>query len=230
MTCVVIPTYDEKDNVTPMAEAVLAQGEDIHILFVDDNSPDGTGEVIDSLAEKNERVHCLHRTKKEGLGRAYVAGFKKALELGADDVIQMDCDFSHNPKDIARLLAVNADLVIGSRYVKGGSTPGWPFKRRLISRAGGVFIRTVTGMPIADPTGGFKRWRRAALEKMDLPSVESSGYSFQLEMNHRAWKRGLEIAETPISFTDRERGYSKITPGIALESIKIALKLRFGGK
>ena len=230
MTCVVIPTYDEKDNVTPMTEAVLAQGEDIHILFVDDNSPDGTGEVIDSLAEKNERVHCLHRTKKEGLGRAYVAGFKKALELGADDVIQMDCDFSHNPKDIARLLAVNADLVIGSRYVKGGSTPGWPFKRRLISRAGGVFIRTVTGMPIADPTGGFKRWRRAALEKMDLPSVESSGYSFQLEMNHRAWKRGLEIAETPISFTDRERGYSKITPGIALESIKIALKLRFGGK
>ncbi|MBR2983792.1 MAG: polyprenol monophosphomannose synthase [Kiritimatiellae bacterium] len=230
MTCVVIPTYDEKDNVTPMAEAVLAQGEDIHILFVDDNSPDGTGEVIDSLAEKNERVHCLHRTKKEGLGRAYVAGFMKAMELGADDVIQMDCDFSHNPKDIARLLAVNADLVIGSRYVKGGSTPGWPFKRRLISRAGGVFIRTVTGMPIADPTGGFKRWRRAALEKMDLPSVESSGYSFQLEMNHRAWKRGLEIAETPISFTDRERGYSKITPGIALESIKIALKLRFGGK
>lgn len=230
MTCVVIPTYDEKDNVTPMAEAVLAQGEDIHILFVDDNSPDGTGDVIDSLAEKNKRVHCLHRTKKEGLGRAYVAGFKKALELGAGDVIQMDCDFSHNPKDIARLLAVNADLVIGSRYVKGGSTPGWPFKRRLISRAGGVFIRTVTGMPIADPTGGFKRWRRAALEKMDLPSVESSGYSFQLEMNHRAWKRGLEIAETPISFTDRERGYSKITPGIALESIKIALKLRFGGK
>ena len=230
MTCVVIPTYDEKDNVTPMAEAVLAQGEDIHILFVDDNSPDGTGEVIDSLAEKDARVHCLHRTKKEGLGRAYVAGFKKALELGADDVIQMDCDFSHNPKDIARLLAVDADLVIGSRYVKGGSTPGWPFKRRLISRAGGIFIRTVTGMPIADPTGGFKRWRRAGLEKLDLDSVESSGYSFQLEMNHRAWKRGLKIAETPISFTDRERGYSKITPGIAVESVKIALKLRFGGK
>jgi dolichol-phosphate mannosyltransferase len=213
-----------------MAEAVLAQGDDIHILFVDDNSPDGTGEVIDSLAEKDERVHCLHRTKKEGLGRAYVAGFMKALELGADDVIQMDCDFSHNPKDIVRLLAVDADLVIGSRYVKGGSTPGWPFKRRLISRAGGIFIRTVTGMPIADPTGGFKRWRRAALEKPDLPSVESSGYSFQLEMNHRAWKRGLKIAETPISFTDRERGYSKITPGIAVESIKIALRLRAAGK
>ena len=228
MTCVVIPTYDEKDNVTPMAEAVLAQGDDIHILFVDDNSPDGTGEVIDSLAEKDERVHCLHRTKKEGLGRAYVAGFMKALELGADDVIQMDCDFSHNPKDITRLLAVDADLVIGSRYVKGGSTPGWPFKRRLISRAGGIFIRTVTGMPIADPTGGFKRWRRAALEKLDLDSVESSGYSFQLEMNHRAWKRGYRIREIPIVFTDRVAGTSKITAGIALESIKIALRLRFG--
>jgi dolichol-phosphate mannosyltransferase len=213
-----------------MAEAVLAQGEDIHILFVDDNSPDGTGEVIDSLTEKDKRVHCLHRTKKEGLGRAYVAGFKKALELGAADVIQMDCDFSHNPGDIVRLLSADADLAIGSRYVKGGSTPGWPFKRRLISRAGGIFIRTVTGMPIADPTGGFKRWRRAALEKLDLDSVESSGYSFQLEMNHRAWKRGLEIAEIPIAFTDRERGYSKITPGIAVESVKIALRLRAAGK
>jgi dolichol-phosphate mannosyltransferase len=230
MTCVVIPTYDERENVAAMAEAVLSQGENIHVLFVDDNSPDGTGEVIDSLAEKDARVHCLHRTKKEGLGRAYVAGFKKALELGADDIIQMDCDFSHDPKDIVRLLACDGDLVIGSRYVKGGSTPGWPFKRRLISRAGGIFIRTVTGMPIADPTGGFKRWHRAALEKLDLPSVESSGYSFQLEMNHRAWKRGLKIAETPISFTDRERGYSKITPGIAVESIKIALRLRAAGK
>ena len=213
-----------------MAETVLAQGEDVHILFVDDNSPDGTGEVIDSLSEKDARVHCLHRTKKEGLGRAYVAGFKKALELGADNVIQMDCDFSHDPEDVPRLLAADGDLVIGSRYVKGGSTPGWPFKRRLISRAGGIFIRTVTGMPIADPTGGFKRWRREALEKLDLDSVESSGYSFQLEMNHRAWKRGLKIVETPIAFVDRERGYSKITPGIAAESIKIALKLRAAGK
>jgi dolichol-phosphate mannosyltransferase len=126
------------------------------------------------------------------------------------------------------LWAEDADLVIASRYVKGGSTPGWPFKRRLISRAGGIFIRTVTGMPLADPTGGFKRWRRKALEALDLESVESSGYSFQLEMNHRAWKRGLEIAEIPIAFVDRERGYSKISPGIAIESIKIALRLRSG--
>jgi dolichol-phosphate mannosyltransferase len=213
-----------------MAEAVLAQGEDIHILFVDDNSPDGTGEVIDALSAESPRVHCLHRTKKEGLGRAYVAGFKKALELGAENIIQMDCDFSHDPKDVPRLLAADGDLVIGSRYVRGGSTPGWPLKRRLISRAGGIFIRAVTGMPIADPTGGFKRWRREALEKLDLDSVESSGYSFQLEMNHRAWKRGLRIAETPIAFVDRERGYSKITPGIAVESVRIALRLRSAGK
>lgn len=227
MTCVVIPTYDEKDNVRPMADVVLAQGEDFEILFVDDNSPDGTGAVIDEMCAANARIHVLHREKKEGLGRAYVAGFAKALELGADKVVQMDCDFSHDPKDLSRLVAEDADLVIGSRYVKGGATPGWPFKRRLISRAGGIFIRVVTGMPLRDPTGGFKCWKRRVLEALDLPTVQSAGYSFQLEMNHRTWKRGFAIREIPISFTDRVAGYSKITPGIAVESIKIALKLRF---
>jgi dolichol-phosphate mannosyltransferase len=227
MTCVVIPTYDEKDNVRPMADAVLAQGEDFEILFVDDNSPDGTGAVIDEMCAANVRIHVLHREKKEGLGRAYVAGFAKALELGADKVVQMDCDFSHDPKDLSRLVAEDADLVIGSRYVKGGATPGWPFKRRLISRAGGIFIRVVTGMPLRDPTGGFKCWKRRVLEALDLPTVQSAGYSFQLEMNHRTWKCGFAIREIPISFTDRVAGYSKITPGIAVESIKIALKLRF---
>lgn len=227
MTCVVIPTYDEKDNVRPMADAVLAQGEDFEILFVDDNSPDGTGAVIDEMCAANARIHVLHREKKEGLGRAYVAGFARALELGADKVVQMDCDFSHDPKDLSRLVAEDADLVIGSRYVKGGATPGWPFKRRLISRAGGIFIRVVTGMPLRDPTGGFKCWKRRVLESLDLPTVQSAGYSFQLEMNHRTWKRGFAIREIPISFTDRVAGYSKITPGIAVESIKIALKLRF---
>lgn len=227
MTCVVIPTYDEKDNVRPMADAVLAQGEDFEILFVDDNSPDGTGAVIDEMCAANARIRVLHREKKEGLGRAYVAGFARALELGADKVVQMDCDFSHDPKDLSRLVAEDADLVIGSRYVKGGATPGWPFKRRLISRAGGIFIRVVTGMPLRDPTGGFKCWKRRVLEALDLPTVQSAGYSFQLEMNHRTWKRGFAIREIPISFTDRVAGYSKITPGIAVESIKIALKLRF---
>lgn len=225
-TIVVIPTYDEKDNVAPMAEAVLASH--VELLFVDDNSPDGTGEVLDALAAKEPRIHVLHREKKEGLGRAYVAGFAKALELGAELVVQMDCDFSHDPKDVPRLVAEcegGADLAIGSRYVRGGSTPGWPLKRRLISRAGGIFIRTVTGMPFRDPTGGFKCWRRTALGKIDFATVASAGYSFQLEMNHRAWKAGLVVREIPIAFTDRVAGYSKITAGIAKESLKIAWRL-----
>ena len=256
-TVVVIPTYDEKDNVRPMADAVLATP-DVELLFVDDNSPDGTGDIIEEMMKSEPRVHCLHRTKKEGLGRAYVAGFKEAIRLGADYVVQMDCDFSHDPKDLPRLIEAistpsaptpqlpnsptpqppnsptpqppntSPDLVIGSRYVKGGDTPGWPFKRRLISRAGGIFIRTVTGMPLRDPTGGFKCWKRATLEGLDLDTVESAGYSFQLEMNHRTWKRGFSIKEIPIFFTDRVAGYSKITAGIAVESIKIALRLRFG--
>ena len=227
-TIVVIPTYDEKDNVRPMAAAVLEQGAELEILFVDDNSPDGTGDVIEDMARTEPRIHCLHRTKKEGLGRAYVAGFQRAMELGAERIVQMDCDFSHDPKDLPRMIAEDADLVIGSRYVKGGGTPGWPFRRRLISRLGGIFIRTVTGMPLRDPTGGFKCWRRATLERLDLPTVQSAGYSFQLEMNHRTWKRGLTIHEIPIVFTDRVAGYSKITAGIATESIRIALRLRFG--
>ncbi len=226
-TVVVIPTYDERENVEPMAKAVLES--DVEVLFVDDNSPDGTGEVLDRFAAEMPRVHVLHREKKEGLGRAYVAGFARAIELGAELVIQMDCDFSHDPKDVPRLAAEcekGADLVIGSRYVKGGSTPGWPFKRRLISRAGGMFIRVVTGMPYRDPTGGFKCWRRTTLEKIDFSTVASAGYSFQLEMNHRTWKAGLKTVEIPISFTDRVAGYSKITAGIAKESLKIAWRLR----
>ena len=226
-TIVVIPTYDEKENVRKMAAAVLAQGADFEVLFVDDNSPDGTGAIVDEMARGERRIRCLHRENKEGLGRAYVAGFAEALAQGAERIVQMDCDFSHDPADLPRLVAEDADLVIGSRYVKGGSTPGWPFKRRLISRLGGLFIRTVTGMPLRDPTGGFKCWRRSALEALDLASVQSAGYSFQLEMNHRTWRRGLSIREIPIRFTDRVEGYSKITAGIAVESIRIALRLRF---
>ena len=176
-TVVVIPTYDEIRNVAPMAKAVLGAGvPGLELLFVDDNSPDGTGVAIEELMKAEPRLRCLHRPGKEGLGRAYVAGFAKALEMGADLVIQMDCDFSHDPKDLPRLGEAaagrdgSADLVIGSRYVPGGSTPGWPFKRRLISRAGGVFIRTVTGLPLRDPTGGFKCWRAETLRKIDFPT------------------------------------------------------------
>ena len=229
-TVVVIPTYDERENVAAMAKAVLSQGPDIELLFVDDNSPDGTGAVIDGIASAELRVHCLHREQKEGLGRAYVAGFSRAIELGADRIVQMDCDFSHNPADIGRLVAEDADLVIGSRYVPGGGTPGWPFRRRLISRLGGAFIRLMTGMPLKDPTGGFKCWRVSTLKAIDFRSVESAGYSFQLEMNHRTWKGGFSIRETPIVFSDRAAGYSKITTAIAVESFKIAVKLRFKGK
>ena len=227
-TIVVIPTYDEKENVAAMAAAVLSTEPTIELLFVDDNSPDGTGDVIEELMKDERRIHCLHREKKCGLGRAYVAGFRKALEFGAERIVQMDCDFSHDPSDLPRLLAEDADLVIASRYVKGGSTPGWPFKRRLISRCGGIFIRTVTGMPLKDPTGGFKCWKAETLKKIDFETVASAGYSFQLEMNHRTWKAGLKIKEIPIAFTDRKCGYSKITAGIATESVKIALKLRAG--
>lgn len=229
-TLVVIPTYDEKDNVAAMAEALFAVDPSLEILFVDDNSPDGTGDVIEGLIKNDSRIHCLHREKKEGLAKAYLAGFKRAIELGADRIVQMDCDFSHDPKDVPRLVAEDADLVIGSRYVKGGATPGWPFKRRLISRMGGIFIRTVTGMPLKDPTGGFKCWKVSALKAMEYDTIESAGYSFQLEMNHRAWKTGLVIREIPIIFTDRVKGYSKISAGIAVESIKISLRLRFGKK
>ena len=232
-TIVVIPTYDEKDNVRKMADAIFSTSShfplpsSLELLFVDDNSPDGTGDVIEEMMKSEPRIHCLHREKKEGLGRAYVAGFKRAIELGAEKIVQMDCDFSHDPRDLPRLIAEDADLVIGSRYVKGGDTPGWPLKRRFISRAGGLFIRTVTGMPLRDPTGGFKCWKVSTLKKIDFETVGSKGYSFQLEMNHRAWKAGCSIREIPIVFTDRVAGYSKISAGIATESIKIALRLRF---
>lgn len=225
-TVVVIPTYDERENVSPMAEAILAQDARVELLFVDDNSPDGTGAAIDEIVAHNPRVHCLHRERKDGLGRAYVAGFKRAIELGADRIVQMDCDFSHDPSDVMRLVREDADLVIGSRYVPGGGTPGWPFRRRLISRAGGVFIRTITGMPFRDPTGGFKCWRVSALKAIGFETAESAGYSFQLEMNHRAWRGGLSIREVPIVFSERVAGYSKITAAIAVESFKMAIKLR----
>ena len=213
-----------------MAEAVLKAVPEAVLLFVDDNSPDGTGDVIEGLMKSEPRIRCLHRGRKEGLGRAYVAGFEAALATGAEKIVQMDCDFSHDPGDLPRLVSEDADLVIGSRYVKGGGTPGWPFRRRLISRAGGVFIRMVTGMPLRDPTGGFKCWTAGTLRRIDFATVSSAGYSFQMEMNHRAWKAGCSIREIPISFSDRARGYSKITPGIAAESLKIAFELRRGKK
>jgi dolichol-phosphate mannosyltransferase len=227
-TIVVIPTYNEKQNIEAMAQAVLEQlPQDGSILFVDDNSPDGTGDIIDSISLRENRVHCLHREKKEGLGRAYVAGFTKALEMQADRIIEMDCDFSHDPAMIPQMIeaSLESDVVIGSRYIPGGKCVNWPFRRLLISKMGGLFVRTVTGMPIKDPTGGFKCFRREVIESIDLKTIQSSGYSFQLEMNHRTWMAGFKIKEIPITFAERRAGYSKITTGIAVESVKMVLKL-----
>ncbi len=232
---VVIPTYNEKENVAVMAAAVLenlpAEG---RILFLDDNSPDGTGEIIDGLCANEPRIAVMHRLKKEGLGRAYVAGFVQALEMGATHIIEMDCDFSHDPKDVRRMLETisapdGPDVVVGSRYVKGGKCVGWPFKRWFISYFGGRFIRFVLGVPVQDPTGGFKCFTRAALEKLgDFSVIRSFGYSFQMEMNYRMAQMGLTLREIPITFTERRAGTSKITGSIATETLKMVFKLRFG--
>ena len=232
---VVIPTYNEKENVEAMAGAVLGnlppEGE---LLFLDDNSPDGTGAIIDGLCKKNPRIHVMHRMKKEGLGRAYVAGFAEALKMGATHIIEMDCDFSHDPKDIQRMLAEMEgaeapDVVVGSRYVRNGKCVGWPFKRWFISRFGGLFIRLVLGVPVKDPTGGFKCFRRKALEMLgDFSGIRSFGYSFQMEMNFRMAQAGLKLKEIPITFTERRAGYSKISGSIATETLKMVFKLRFG--
>ena len=228
----VIPTYNEKENVEALAAAVLENlPPEGGILFCDDNSPDGTGQIIDGLCAANPRIHVMHRERKEGLGRAYVAGFAKALEMGATHVIEMDCDFSHDPADVRRLLeaVADCDVAIGSRYVKGGRCVGWPFRRWFVSRFGGMFIRLVMGTPVHDPTGGFKCFRREALERLgDFSCIRSFGYSFQMEMNYRMWKMGLKLREIPITFAERRAGQSKISGSIALETLKLVFKIRFG--
>ncbi len=229
---VVIPTYNERENVAAMAAAVLENlPSGGRLLFLDDNSPDGTGAIIDGLCARDPRIAVLHRVKKEGLGRAYVAGFARALALGATHVVEMDCDFSHDPKDIPRMLAAvaDADVVVGSRYVKGGRCVGWPFRRWFVSFFGGRFIRFVLGVPVQDPTGGFKCFTRAALERLgNFSAIRSFGYSFQMEMNWRMAQMGLRLKEIPITFTERRAGTSKISGSIAAETLKMVFKLRFG--
>ena len=228
----VIPTYNERENAAAMAKAALENlPSDGGILFVDDNSPDGTGGILDGLAAKEPRISVLHREKKEGLGRAYVAGFARALSMGAERIVEMDCDFSHDPADIGRMLEAseNADVVVGSRYVKGGKCVGWPFRRWLVSRCGGIFIRMMLGVPVKDPTGGFKCFRRSALEALgDFSCIKSFGYSFQMEMNFRMSRMGLRLVEIPITFAERRAGKSKISGSIAAETLKLVFKMRFG--
>jgi len=226
-TLIIIPTYDEKDNVGPISQAVLSIVPEANILFVDDNSPDGTGRVIDNLSTQDNRIHCLHKEGKNGLGRAYISGFKWAIQNDYELVFEMDADFSHDPHELPRFIeaAKNADLVLGSRYVNGIRITNWPLRRLLLSKSAATYVRLVTGMPVTDPTGGFKCYRIEVLKSIDLDSVESNGYSFQVEMSHSAWMNGFRIAEIPITFVDRRAGYSKMSADIFKEAIWMVLKL-----
>ena len=226
----ILPTYNEADNLEPLVGAAMevlrgAAPEGFRILVVDDGSPDGTGRLADGLAERHEEVRVLHRPGKGGLGRAYLAGFAAALEGGAGTVMEMDCDFSHDPADLARLLAAvrdpnrEADLALGSRYVPGGGVTQWKASRRAVSRAGCWYARAVLGLPVSDLTGGFKCFRREVLEAIDLSSVRSQGYAFQVELTYRALRRGFRVVEVPIVFHERREGASKMSGRIALEAI-----------
>ena len=219
---VCLPTYNEKENLEPMIRAlgeVLGPG--CRVLVVDDNSPDGTGEIADRLAAELPFVDVLHRPRKEGLGPAYLAGFRRALEGDAELVLEMDCDFSHRPQDARRLIeaASAADLVLGSRYVPGGGVGNWGLGRRIISRGGSLYAQLLLGVPVRDLTGGFKCYRREVLERIDLDAIDSRGYAFQIETTYRALRAGFRVVEIPISFVDREAGGSKMSRSIVLEAV-----------
>jgi dolichol-phosphate mannosyltransferase len=218
----VLPTYNEAENIEAIVRAARAQlREADRILVVDDNSPDGTGAIADLLATELDGVEVMHRSDKEGLGRAYLAGFRRALDGGADLVLEMDADFSHDPADLPRLIAAaeHADLVLGSRYVAGGSVTDWGLLRKLVSRGGSWYARRVLGVQVRDLTGGFKCFRRSVLDALDLESVHADGYGFQIELTYRAIKAGFRVAEVPIVFRDRRVGQSKMNARIALEAV-----------
>ena len=223
-----LPTYDERENLERMVRALCELG--VAVLVIDDNSPDGTGELADRLAAELDHVEVLHRERKEGLGPAYLAGFRRVLDGDAELIVQIDCDFSHDPADVPRLVeaAGDADLVLGSRYVAGGSVQNWGFVRRLVSAGGSLYARILLGVGIRDLTGGFKCFRREVLETIDLDAVSSRGYAFQIETTYRALRDGFRVVEVPITFVDRERGGSKMSRAIVLEAIwKVpALRLR----
>ncbi|HEV2208044.1 MAG TPA: polyprenol monophosphomannose synthase [Verrucomicrobiae bacterium] len=219
-TLVVVPTYNERENLPPLAQRLMGLPVPVDMLVVDDNSPDGTGKLADELAAKEERFHVLHRTEKNGLGRAYIAGFKWALEQGYEFVFELDGDLSHNPDDIPMFLeaAKEADLVLGSRYLNGIRIINWPLSRLMLSKSAAKYVQVVTGMPFTDPTGGYKCFRRRALQALNLDEVHSNGYSFQIEMTHKLWRQGLRVVEVPIIFTDRFQGHSKMSGHIVSEA------------
>jgi dolichol-phosphate mannosyltransferase len=216
---VCLPTYNERENLERMLRALADK--DVSVLVIDDNSPDGTGELADALAAELEHVAVLHRPRKEGLGPAYLAGFRRALADGAELVLELDADFSHDPSDVPRLIAAaaEADLVLGSRYVEGGSIANWGRVRRLVSSGGSLYARLLLGVGVRDLTGGFKCFRREVLETLDLEAIVSRGYAFQIETTYRALRAGFRVVEIPISFADREHGGSKMSRGIVAEAI-----------
>jgi dolichol-phosphate mannosyltransferase len=224
---VCLPTYNERENLEAMLRALGDKA--VRVLVVDDNSPDGTGELADKLAEELDYVSVLHRPGKEGLGPAYLAGFRRALAEGAELVLEMDCDFSHDPADVPRLVAAadDADVVLGSRYVAGGGVRNWGLLRRIISEGGSWYARVLLGAPVHDLTGGFKCYRRAVLESIDLDAIHSKGYAFQIETTYRALRAGFRVVEVPITFVDREAGGSKMSKAIVAEAIWKVPLLRF---
>jgi dolichol-phosphate mannosyltransferase len=226
---VVVPTYNEKENIEKFTAAVHANLPGAHILIVDDNSPDGTGAIADRLSEANATIHVLHRQQKEGLGKAYIEGFQWALERDYDFIIQTDADFSHDPKDLPRLLATaqEYDLVIGSRYKGGCRVLNWPLPRLMLSYGAGIYVRLLTRLPVMDPTGGFKCFNRKVLASIELNAIAAEGYGFQIEVTHKAWRKGFSIKEIPIVFADRVAGTSKMSLAIAKEAVLLVLKLAF---
>jgi len=227
---VIVPTYNERFNIARLIPAVLAQDPSLEMLVVDDASPDGTGGIVDAIAANNDRVHILHREGKLGLGTAYIAGFRWALERKYDLIFEMDADFSHNPERLPEFLesVKTADVVLGSRYQGGRvNVVNWPMSRLFLSYAANIYARAITGLPVSDTTGGFKCFRRNVLESIDLNSVKSNGYAFQIEMSYRAWKRGFRLVEIPIIFVDRTEGESKMSKKIVREAIWMVWRLRW---
>ena len=226
-TLVIIPTYNERENLPQILTRLLALPVELNVLVVDDNSPDGTGQIADEFAARDTRVKVLHRQVKDGLGRAYCAGFLWALERDYEFVFEMDGDLSHNPADIPAFLeaAKNADLVVGSRYSNGIRVINWPLNRLMLSLTAAKYVQVITGLPISDPTGGYKCFRRNTLKVLDLENVHSNGYSFQIEMTHKIWRRGMRVVEVPIIFTDRFQGRSKMSWSIVEEALLMVWRL-----
>lgn len=227
-TLVIIPTFNELENIRKLIPDVLSQDESIHLLIVDDGSPDGTANFVEDESRMNERIHLLKREKKMGLGTAYIAGFKYALTNNYDFIFEMDADFSHDPNELKNFLAAinENDLVLGSRYINGVRVLNWPMQRLLLSFFASIYTRIITGMPIKDATGGFKCFRRKVLESIDLDKIKSNGYSFQIEMTFKAFAKGFKIKEIPIVFTDRVKGKSKMSKKIVREAVTMVWKLR----